>query len=58
MNKPHSSETPEYWEKWARDERRKAEVDRHTRTTTESRQAHLRNAVEYETYAKKLRGIS
>ncbi len=58
VRKPHPSETPEYWEMLARNERTFAKEDRGRRYgSVESIQIHLRNAADYEAQAKKLRGV-
>lgn len=50
--KPHPTETPEYWERLALDERAFAK-DRNQ--TVESKLVHLRNAEDYERTAATLR---
>ena len=49
----HPSETPEYWDRLARDEREKAENSYWQ--TAESKLLHLSNAEEYEATARRLR---
>lgn len=56
MEKKHCTETPEYWDRLARDERAFAESDRRRRTgSVESIALHLKNAEEYEAQAARLR---
>lgn len=52
----HCTETPEYWERLARDERAFAEDDRRRRTgSVESIALHLKQAEEYEAQAERIR---
>ncbi|RMX08530.1 hypothetical protein D8I35_05490 [Corticibacter populi] len=52
----HPTQTPEYWERLALDERAFAESDRLMRTgSVESIELHIKNAEQYEAKAKDLR---